>query len=74
MKFTAPDEFRLRLLLLPQPQPIVIVVIVIVRVVLVMVVIVIVRVSEPACFEAAPALGIFAAPGKREHNFGIFEN
>ena len=24
------------------------------------------RVSEPACFVAAPA------PGKREHNFGIF--
>ena len=24
------------------------------------------RVSEPACFGAAPA------PGKREHNFGIF--
>ena len=43
------------------------------------------RVSEPACFGAAPALalapapGIFypepapaPAPGKREHNFGIF--
>ena len=28
---------------------------------------VLVRVSEPACFGAAPA------PGKREHNFGIFE-
>ena len=37
------------------------------------------RVSEPACFGAAPALGIFylekaSAParGKGEHNFGIF--
>ena len=28
------------------------------------------RVSEPACFGAAPA----PAPGKREHDFGIFEN
>ena len=26
------------------------------------------RVSEPACFGAAPA------PGKREYDFGIFEN
>ena len=26
------------------------------------------RVSEPACFGAAPA----PAPGKREHDFGIF--
>ena len=37
------------------------------------------RVSEPACFGAAPAPGIFypepaPAPGKREHDFGIFEN
>ena len=36
-------------------------------------------VSEPACFGAAPAPGIFypepaPAPGKREHDFGIFEN
>ena len=35
------------------------------------------RVSEPACFGATPAPGIFypepaPAPGKREHNFGIF--
>ena len=35
------------------------------------------RVSEPACFRAAP--GIFypelaAAPGKREYDFRIFEN
>ena len=37
------------------------------------------RVSEPACFGAAPAPGIFypeparaPAPGKREHNFEIF--
>ena len=37
------------------------------------------RVSEPACFGAAPAMGIFypepapaPAPGKREHNFLIF--
>ena len=37
------------------------------------------RVSEPACFGAAPAQGNFypepaTAPGKREHNFGIFIN
>ena len=37
------------------------------------------RVSEPACFEAAPAPEIFypepaPAPGKREHNVGIFLN
>ena len=35
------------------------------------------RVSEPASFGAAPAPGIFypaPAPGKREHDFGIFEN
>ena len=37
------------------------------------------RVSEPACFGAAPAPGIFypepaPAPGKREHNVGIFLN
>ena len=39
------------------------------------------RVSEPACFGVALALGIFylepapaPAPGKREHNFGIFQN
>ena len=38
------------------------------------------RVSEPpASFGAAPATGIFypepaPAPGKREHDFGIFEN
>ena len=39
------------------------------------------RVSEPACFGAAPALGIFypelapaPAPGRREHNFGFFLN
>ena len=38
------------------------------------------RVSEPACFGAALAPGIFypepapaLAPGKREHNFRIFE-
>ena len=35
------------------------------------------RVSEPDCFGAAPAPGIFypepaLAPGKREHHFGIF--
>ena len=35
------------------------------------------RVSEPACFGAAPAPGIFypepaPAPGEREHNVGIF--
>ena len=33
------------------------------------------RGSEPACFKAAPAPGIFypePAPGKREHNFGFF--
>ena len=33
------------------------------------------RVSEPACFGAAPAPGIFyleLAPGEREHNVGIF--
>ena len=33
------------------------------------------RVSQPACFGASPAPGIFypePAPGKREHNFGIF--
>ena len=29
-----------------------------------------IRVSEPACFGAAPA----PAPGKREHDFGIIEN
>ena len=39
------------------------------------------RVSEPACFGLAPAPGIFypepaptSAPGKIEHDFGIFEN
>ena len=39
------------------------------------------RVSKPACFGAAPAPGIFylepalaPAPGKTEHDFGIFEN
>ena len=35
------------------------------------------RVSELACFGAAPAPGILypePAPGKREHNVGIFEN
>ena len=37
------------------------------------------RVSEPACFGAAPAPGIFypepaPTPGKKEHDFGIFEN
>ena len=37
------------------------------------------RVSEPACFGAAPAPEIFylvpaPAPGKREHDFRIFEN
>ena len=37
------------------------------------------RVSEPACYGAAPAPGISypqpaPAPGKREHNFEIFEN
>ena len=39
------------------------------------------RVSEPACFGAFPAPGIFypepapaPAPGKREHDFGMFEN
>ena len=36
------------------------------------------RVSEPSCLGAAPAPGIFypepaVAPGKREHNFGIFK-
>ena len=39
---------------------------------------VLIRVSEPACFGAAPALapGIFhpePAPGKREQNVGIFK-
>ena len=37
------------------------------------------RVSEPACFGAAPAQGIFypepaPAPGERVHNVGIFLN
>ena len=37
------------------------------------------RVSEPACFGAAPAQGIFypepaPAPGERVHNDGIFLN
>ena len=36
------------------------------------------RVLEPACFGAPPAPGKFfpepaPAPGKREHNFGIFK-
>ena len=36
------------------------------------------RVLEPACFGAAPALGIFypelaSALGKREHSFGFFK-
>ena len=38
-----------------------------------------IRVSEPACFGAAPAPGLFypepaPAPGKREHNVEIFLN